>query len=116
VVEHVLFEVPCRGWEHKLAVRAMRMLPKLGHEFHRCWNLTIFPSLRVESQFRFRGHPHSPQLEVHVAPAPEHHFLLAEAGQQKRGEQGAFRIGARCKEAGKLLVALYLHKRRDALG
>jgi len=35
VVEHVLFAVHCRGWEHKLAVRAMRMLPKLVEEFHR---------------------------------------------------------------------------------
>src|SRR6266852_3399996 len=72
VVEHVLFAVSCRGWEHKLAVRAMRMLPKLVDEFHRGRNLTIFPSLRVESQLRFRGHPHSPQLEVHVTPAQEH--------------------------------------------
>ena len=69
----------------------------------------------VESQFRFRGHPHSPQLEVHVAPAQEHHLLFAETGQQKRCEQGTFRIGAHCEEAGKLLVAVYLHKRRDAL-
>ena len=103
VVEHVLFAVSGRGWKHKLAVRAMRMLPKLVDEFHRSRNFTVFPSLRIESQFRFRGHPHSPQLEVDVAPAQEHHFLLAETGQQKRGEQGAFRIGARCKEAGKLL-------------
>jgi hypothetical protein len=29
--------------------------------------------------------------------------VLAETGQQKGGEQGAFLIGARCKEAGKLL-------------
>src|SRR6202161_2235367 len=27
VVEHVLFAVSGRGWKHKLAVRAMRMLP-----------------------------------------------------------------------------------------
>src|SRR6202451_4585595 len=111
----MLLAVPGRRWEHKLAVRAMRMLPKLLDEFHRSRNLTIFPSLRVESQFRFRGHAHSPQLEVHVAPAQEHHFLLAETGQQKRGEQGAFLIGAGCKKAGKLLVAVYLHKRCDAL-
>src|SRR6202171_917189 len=64
VVEHVLFAVSRGGWEHKLAVRAMRMLPKLVDEFHWSRNFTIFPSLRVESQFRFRGHPHSPQLEV----------------------------------------------------
>jgi hypothetical protein len=94
----------------------MRLLPKFFDEFHRGGNLTIFPSLRVESQIRFRGHPHSPQLEVQVAPAQEHHFLLAETGQQKRGEQGAFSIGASCKEAGKLFVAVYLHEGRDALG
>src|SRR6266566_3990080 len=29
VIEHVLLTVSGRGWEHKLAVRAMRMLPKL---------------------------------------------------------------------------------------
>jgi hypothetical protein len=91
------------------------MLPKLFDEFHWSRNFTIFPSLRVEPQFRFRGHPHSPQLEIHVAPAQEHHFLLAETGQQKRGEQRTFRIGAGCEEAGKLLAAVYLHKRRDAL-
>src|SRR6202451_88707 len=112
----MLLAVPGRRWEHKLAVRPMRMLAKLVDEFQRGRNLTIFPSLRVESQFRFRGHPPGPQLEVHVAPAQEHHLLLAETGQQKRGEQGAFRIGARCKEARKLLVAVYLHKWRDALG
>src|SRR5271155_6102666 len=38
VVEHVLFAVSRRGWEHKLAVRAMRMLPKFVDEFHRSWN------------------------------------------------------------------------------
>src|SRR6202049_1310516 len=103
------------GDGNKLAVRAMRMLPKLVDEFHRGRNLTIFPSLRVESQFRFRGHPHSPQLEVHVAPAQEHHLLLAETGQKKGSEQGAFLIGAHCEEAGKLVVAVYLYKRRDAL-
>src|SRR6266699_3650741 len=90
-------------------VRAMRMLPKLFDEFDWSRNLTIFPSLRVESQFRFRGHPHGLQLEVHVAPAQEHHFLLAEAGQQKRGEQGTCRIGAGRKEAGKLVVAVDLY-------
>src|SRR6266576_2312198 len=42
VVEHVLFAVSGRGWEHKLAVRAMRMLPKLVDEFHRGRNRTIF--------------------------------------------------------------------------
>src|SRR6202161_496581 len=47
VVEHVLFAVPCRGWEHKLAVRVMSMLPKFFHKFRRSWNFTIFPSLRV---------------------------------------------------------------------
>src|SRR6266851_3396772 len=112
-VEHVLFAVSGRGWKHKF--RAMSMLPKVVDEFHRSWNLTILPSLRVEPQFRFRGHPHSPQLEVHVAPAQEHHFLLAETGQQKRGEQGTFRVGAGCKEAGEFLVAVYLHKGRDTL-
>src|ERR1017187_5414563 len=70
---------------------------------------------RVESQFRFRRHPHGPQLEVHVAPVQEHHFLLAETGQQKRGEQGTFQIGASGKEAGKLFMAVYLHERRNAL-
>src|SRR5580704_15893316 len=48
VIEHVLFAVSGRGWEHKLAVRAMRMLPKLVDEFRGSRNLTIFPSLRVE--------------------------------------------------------------------
>ena len=84
----------------------MSMLPKFVHEFHRSWNLTILPSLRVEPQFRFRGHPYGPQLEVHVAPVQEHHPLLAETGQQKRGEQCAFQIGASCKESGKLLSSL----------
>src|ERR1700738_5073218 len=32
VVEHVLFAVSGRGWKHKLAVRAMSMLPKFVHE------------------------------------------------------------------------------------
>src|ERR1035441_1039073 len=32
VIEHVLFSVSCRGWEHKLTVRAMRMLPKFFDE------------------------------------------------------------------------------------
>src|SRR5438128_306561 len=41
VIEHVLFTVSCRGWEHQLAVRAMRMLPKFFEEFHRGWNLSI---------------------------------------------------------------------------
>ena len=92
------------------------MLPKFVHEFRRGWNFTILPSLRVEPQFRFRGRTHSPQFEIHVAPVQEHHLLLAETGQQKRGEQGAFQIGASCKEAGKLFVAVDLHERRDALG
>ena len=106
VIEHVLFAVSCRGGEHKLAVRAMRKLPKLFDEFHWGRNLTIFPSFRVESQFRFRGHPHSLQLEVDVAPEQVHDFLFAQTGQQKRSEEGTFRIGARCKEVGKLLVAV----------
>src|ERR1700733_13886733 len=46
VVEHVLFAVSGRGWKHKLAVRAMRMLAKLVDEFYRGRNLTILPSLR----------------------------------------------------------------------
>jgi len=47
VVEHVLFAVSCMGWENKLAVRAMRMLPQFFEEFHRGRNLVIFPALRV---------------------------------------------------------------------
>src|SRR5260370_40111966 len=73
-------DISARRWEHKLAVRAMRVLPKLFDEFHWSRNFTIFPSLRVEPQFRFRGHPHSPQLEIHLAPAQEHHILLAATG------------------------------------
>ena len=45
VVEQVLFPVPCRGWEQKLPVRAMRMLPKLFDELHRGRSLTIFPRI-----------------------------------------------------------------------
>jgi hypothetical protein len=45
----VLFAVPCRGWEHKLAVRAMHVLAKLLDEFNRSRNLTIFPSIKGKS-------------------------------------------------------------------
>jgi len=51
VIEHVLFPVSRGGRKHKLAVRTMRMLPKLFDEFYWSGNFTIFPSLRVESQF-----------------------------------------------------------------
>ena len=83
----------------------MGMLPKFVHKFRRGWNFTIFPSFRVEPQFRFRGRAHSPQFEVHVAPGQKHYLLFPETGQQKRGEQGAFLIRADSKEAGKLFVA-----------
>jgi hypothetical protein len=79
--------------EHVLfAVSGMRMLAKLFDEFHR-------PAIRSSRRSGAGAH-----------------FLLVETGQQKRGDQGAFLIGARRKEAGKLFVAVCLHKGRDALG
>jgi hypothetical protein len=72
-------------------------------------------SASVNPSSGFRGTRRVRNFEVHVRSGAGAHFLLVETGQQKRGERGAFQIGARRKEAGKLFVAVYPHKGRDAL-
>jgi hypothetical protein len=70
------------------------MLLKFGNQFCGRRDLALFPALGIEPELRLGGYAHGVQLEIDVAPEEIHHFLLAEAGQQKSREQRALRIVA----------------------
>jgi hypothetical protein len=115
-MERLLFAVSGRGWEHKLAVRVRRKLPKVFEEFHWGWNLTIFPPLRVEPRFGFAvtrtvRNSKFTSLQFRYITSCSRKPLTRNVANKARS---AWEHAA--KKVGKLFVAVDLHQRGDALG
>ena len=72
---------------------------------------------RITSHLVWLGtHADRPQAQVHIGPTQVHHVLLTEAGEQKFGEEGDFRVIADGQKLGQFLLSVFPGKRRNSFG